>query len=648
MSNSNYTNYILTDILPAELPIIFSNRSFHKYLVDGEKLSTISLEKPSRTIPVQFMVKKNVTDYRTISLMNPVAAMNIAVLIKKYSDLLLIYFEQNSIFSIRHYNKINDSYVEFKDEELDEIKAITDSSRFDVIDYTYEKYIRSYFNITCFHKITDFYKSYMLKDLEIKYRFMLKMDIENCFGNIYTHSVDWAFLGEKVIAKNYIGNANADRFSAILDKIMQYANYAETHGILVGPEFSRMFAEVILTRIDKNVYDALKQCGIYYKKDYEIIRFIDDIFVFCSSRDNLEVIEKTIKDCIKEYKLSINVKKQFVESVPFLRNHLWVTKAKAIIAEFELGCNRRLKGEKFEKAFIDVCGDDIKCLCAEGESQMQYIVSYFFSAFERIQTVFIEGINAIKNDNETDEEKRASRIRLMQAKWLDLTTQCLVMSITHNNALKFCRMCIKMLRTFSEEDYSIQTIVFKKCSFLIKYHKDTWTELQNVMILLALLDNRLLPPAELLDILKVDSGYLSVSTIVYYLRKRDPKQIYYSDVYLKINEIIHRELVICRNLFDIDYSAKKIGKLDAWICSDHFYLLHDIYSAKVLNSTNMGMISAIKDACKKGKSSLTGASNVFADYIENFDKPFMKWNCSEDELITDFFLEKSVKKFKYD
>ena len=38
----------------------------------------------------------------------------------------------------------------------------------------------------------------------------------------------------------------------------------------------------------------------------------------------------------------------------------------------------------------------------------------------------------------------------------------------------------------------------------------------------------------------------------------------------------------------------------------------------------------------------------FIKYIKNFDKPFMKWSVSEDELIVDFFLEKHQKKYQYD
>ena len=38
---------------------------------------------------------------------------------------------------------------------------------------------------------------------------------------------------------------------------MQRLNYNETNGIVIGPEFSRIFAEIILQRVDKEVEKAL-------------------------------------------------------------------------------------------------------------------------------------------------------------------------------------------------------------------------------------------------------------------------------------------------------------------------------------------------------------------------------------------------------
>ena len=50
-------------------------------------------------------------------------------------------------------------------------------------------------------------------------------------------------LGDKEEAKNTLNKGI--KIGAVLDKVMQYCNYAETNGIVVGPEFSRIVAEII-------------------------------------------------------------------------------------------------------------------------------------------------------------------------------------------------------------------------------------------------------------------------------------------------------------------------------------------------------------------------------------------------------------------
>ena len=57
---------------------------------------------------------------------------------------------------------------------------------------------------------------------------------------------------------------------------MQLANYNETNGIVVGPEVSRIFEEVILQQIDLNVLSKLENSGLKYGVDFEVRRYVDD------------------------------------------------------------------------------------------------------------------------------------------------------------------------------------------------------------------------------------------------------------------------------------------------------------------------------------------------------------------------------------
>src|SRR3546814_15117433 len=92
--------------------------------------------------------------------------------------------------------------------------------------------------------------------------------------NVYSHTITWA-VKDKLLAKEF---KSAYSFEAQFDKLMQRANYNETNGIVVGPEFSRVFAEIILQRVDQKVIANLAVNGLVFNRDYEIRSYVDDFF----------------------------------------------------------------------------------------------------------------------------------------------------------------------------------------------------------------------------------------------------------------------------------------------------------------------------------------------------------------------------------
>ena len=76
-----------------------------------------------------------------------------------------------------------------------------------------------------------------------------KVDYKSCFDSIYTHSYAW------IIERNIIDAKDAKNSHLFLtiDRILQNINGRSSNGIIVGPEFSRMIAEILLQRIDVEV-----------------------------------------------------------------------------------------------------------------------------------------------------------------------------------------------------------------------------------------------------------------------------------------------------------------------------------------------------------------------------------------------------------
>ncbi|BCV57422.1 hypothetical protein TUM17384_13670 [Shewanella algae] len=122
-----------------------------------------------------------------------------------------------------------------------------------------------------------FYDSYEANRIEKKFEHLTKFDISKCFHNIFVPSFGWAVKG-KVFSKNH---SNKYSIESNFENLMLRANEDESSGILVGPEFSRIFAEVILQKIDNDIISAIhKKLGLSFDHDYTIRRYVDDYFLY--------------------------------------------------------------------------------------------------------------------------------------------------------------------------------------------------------------------------------------------------------------------------------------------------------------------------------------------------------------------------------
>ena len=87
---------------------------------------------------------------------------------------------------------------------------------------------------------------------------------------------------------------------------MQNINHGETNGILIGSEFARIFAEILLQQIDKIVAKELEIEKIWFKKHYEIFRYVDDFYIFYNDEKDKNKIIDLYRHNLKEHKLHIN------------------------------------------------------------------------------------------------------------------------------------------------------------------------------------------------------------------------------------------------------------------------------------------------------------------------------------------------------
>lgn len=302
---------LLTDVLPYETTLIFSNDGFHSLVKDlysdtqvfervNKIINDFKRDNKFFFIPYSFSIIRKDTKKRKLGLPHPLSQLELCDLYEKYSD-YIIYLCTKSNFSLRYPSAISNKFYKkgcLREAEDDDI--ITASN---------------YFKYSKYRLLYKFYDSRQFIKLEKKYAFLRKLDISNCFSSIYTHTISWA-VKTKDVAKHQIGLSN---FEQNFDKFMQHVNYNETAGIVIGPEFSRIFAEIIFQYIDLQIEKRLasEEYKLKLYKDYEIYRYVDDMFVFSNKVDNLELIEKVIREELEQFRLYLNDNKEKDFLVPF-------------------------------------------------------------------------------------------------------------------------------------------------------------------------------------------------------------------------------------------------------------------------------------------------------------------------------------------
>lgn len=374
---------VLSDILPFEIPLIFSNRYFYRFLVtygieitdnkvywnvkrrkisfkeennliqilelllgcnhnpNAQKDGYISFGKMPMRIPFVYKITHKEKEFRELTVIHPKNQVELVNFYEKYKELIL-YYCSISQFSIRKPAEIA-KYVFFNDKLHKQKSGYKDDS-IEVNINEYE-HLKTFFAYKKYTNIFRFYEDYRYQRAEKKYNKLVKFDISKCFDSIYTHSLPWALLNRDAVKDKIQTSKNT--FAGKFDEFMQNTNYGETNGIVIGPEFSRIFAELILQQIDKEVENKLlKQTpSIRCRVDYECYRYVDDYFLFYNDDIVKDEILKLFKLKLREFKMWISESKTKHYNKPIITE---LTMAKLKIVDLLDDCIK-FKIEEAEK-----------------------------------------------------------------------------------------------------------------------------------------------------------------------------------------------------------------------------------------------------------------------------------------------------------
>lgn len=349
---------VLTEVLPYEVPPNFSNVSWSRFLrrhevrkqggeltwkpggAEVEQLiKLVSLIDPTEptsfdghrqsvsltgaaakyTIPLELEARRANGEMRVLSVPHPSAQLRVVEYYQKHETAILDATSRSS-FSLRRPAFIA-RFTNVTDRLHDKLVRSWEGAKVEEVGREYRS-LHSYFSYRNYSNVYKFHESREFQTLEQSYRLRVQVDVKQCFRSIYTHSITWATHGKHLV-KDHLRRAPAvkprvygETFAEAFDTVMQKSNYNETNGILIGPEYSRIFAEIILQRVDVDLLDALSGMGLNAGVDYDVRRYVDDYYVFAQDQRSVDIIVSELRRCLAHFNLHLNDSKTESASHP--------------------------------------------------------------------------------------------------------------------------------------------------------------------------------------------------------------------------------------------------------------------------------------------------------------------------------------------
>ena len=584
---------LLSDVLPYEVPLTFTNKHFYDFLqlnrvefendkvrwkagdevldhimrmmfclpaditkYQDEKIQigpeeeinarACKLRKASReTIPFGYKIDHKKNEFRELSVPHPRGQLQMVEFYNRCKETIL-YFCSLSPFSIRKPAKLA-QYTFFKDYTHYE-KLADDEVIIEQHDYEYE-HLKSFFVYRHYSNVYKFYDSYRYHRSEKKFNALLKLDISKCFDSIYTHSVAWAIYGKEVVKENLYESKNT--FAGEFDSLMQQMNYNETNGIIIGPEFSRVFAELILQSIDRELEKKLlsSSAQLRHKVDYEIFRYVDDYFIFFNDDQHEKLIVAELQHCLKLYKLYLSSEKAVLYEKPIITE---ISRAKRQIGTLldenlnytckELVEDDPVVGEKKYEGSISVNSKyliiQFKTILKVCGVEYKDLLNYSLSILERKCDAIL------KSYRRADKEHRSER-ELIEALFSILEFVFFIYSVSPrvNTTIKLCRV-LRMICSFckspvinDENKHLIFKSIYDDIRFVLRKNKsDKYTQVETLYLLIALSElgkDYWLEQEVLADYLNInydsersefiecpELNYFSITVLLFYMRKK--------------------------------------------------------------------------------------------------------------------------------
>lgn len=143
-------------------------------------------------------------------------------------------------------------------------------------------------------------------ELSLEYTHLLKTDVSNCYGSIYTHSISWAIHGYENAKKS---QTDKSLFGNKVDFHIRNSRYGQTNGITQGSVLMDIIAELVLAYVDHLITKDLQEF-----KDFHILRYRDDYSIFTQNDQLAAKIVRVISDCLRKVGMQLGAAKTSVST----------------------------------------------------------------------------------------------------------------------------------------------------------------------------------------------------------------------------------------------------------------------------------------------------------------------------------------------
>lgn len=647
---SDYARVLATESMPYETPIIFSNDGLYQNvrakvlsnpianfikssLIDG----TIG-DTTHSTIPFSYQIRKNSLEFRRLSLIHPNSQMKIMSFYEKYEKLILYYCSLSDV-TIRSPLKIASTY--YKKSSWENIHKYKTGSVAESWSDGIAKHSPSFFSYR-FDRLYKFYNSKNFFNLEKKYDYFLTLDVAKCFDSIYTHSLSWA-TKDKEFTKQQVKVGST--FPQEFDAVMRHCNHNETSGIVIGPEVSRVFAEIIFQAVDNSTIKKLKNDDppLALGVDYSLKRYVDDVFIFAHNEKTARKVYDSYADSLNKFNLHPNASKSELFRRPFqtMKSRLINDAGKmanSFLEKFldsEKGNNSKLVPKEIynkwtlSRSFLT----DIKSLCSENkkgyDEVSSYLISIFFERIKRLANVDLSG-----SDQETKALYKDAYLLL-----LDVIYFLYGVAPSVSASYKLCTSIIIIIRFskkyLDDHDETIKQRIFELSSQLLeaevlnnKTNVEHFCSLESINIVLAIKELGDKYPISINRLTKIfgeqkESTYFDIISGLFYIGS-DNK---YSNLKKKLVADANRKL---SDMSNIRFSTEK--------CC----LLLDLLSCPHIHKAQK--LSWLKKLYKAYGETLPSTAEL-NEFLDDANKPVWFVNWQEVDLLNS--LEKKELKQAY-